>query len=181
MTDDALPGTPDPSPERPRWSLTEAARRCGVGRATLQRRLAAGAIPGAVRGDKGWELPLEGLLAAGFVPDRPSAAGDPPASTTRPAREPARAPEPTGPEHAQRIAELEAALAAERARADLEAARRAAAEQVAAIQAERVADLRHALRMIEAARPEPSPPPEPASPAPVPARRSGLLGRLLGE
>ena len=85
-------------------------------------------------------------------------------------------------------AELEALLATERARADLEHARRMAAEALAAERAERVADLRHALRMIESAPPE-HPTEQPASTAPDPVtpdhspirRRSGLLGWVLGD
>ncbi|WP_075836012.1 MULTISPECIES: helix-turn-helix domain-containing protein [unclassified Rhodococcus (in: high G+C Gram-positive bacteria)] len=186
MTDaDAQPAS---TTERPRWSASEAARRCGVGRATIQRALDAGRLPGAVRTDKGWQIPLEALLAAGYTPDRPSAPDQPTPPQASPAREHHRAAPAPDLEHAQRVAELEALLATERARADLEHARRMAAEALAAERAERVADLRHALRMIESAPPE-HPTEQPASTAPDPVtpdhspirRRSGLLGWVLGD
>ena len=138
----------DQNPLRPRWSLSEAAKRCGTSRASIQRALTAGRIPGAVRDDQGWwQLPLDGLLAAGFVPDRPA---PPDAAPTVPAREPARTPPAEEPGTAQRLVELQIELERERARADLERARREAAEQLAAERAARVADLRDALRMLEA-------------------------------
>lgn len=57
----------------PVWSATEAARRCGIGRATMTRKLQAGEIAGATRNDEGhWQVPLTGLLAAGLRPDRPT-------------------------------------------------------------------------------------------------------------
>jgi hypothetical protein len=130
-------------PDRPRWSLSEAARRCGVGRATLQRKIEAGRIPGATKTENGWSIGVEDLLAAGLHPDRPT----PPAAQKHPAREPALAVSgQVLPEHARRIAELEAELATERVK-------RAAAEQLAAGRGEHITDLRTSLRMLEAARP----------------------------
>lgn len=129
-------------PDRPRWSLSEAARRCGVGRATLQRKIEAGRIPGATKTETGWSIGVEDLLAAGLHPDRPT----PPAAQKHPAREHALAVSGQVPEHAHRIAELEAELATERVK-------RAAAEQLAAGRGEHIIDLRTSLRMLEAARP----------------------------
>jgi len=129
-------------PDRPRWSLSEAARRCGVGRATLQRRIEAGRIPGATKTETGWSIGVEDLLAAGLHPDRPT----PPAAQKHPAREHALAVSGQVSEHAHRIAELEAELATERVK-------RAAAEQLAAGRGEHITDLRTSLRMLEAARP----------------------------
>lgn len=170
---------PAEQPERPRWSAAEAARRCGVGRASIQRALTDGRIPGAEKTDKGWSIPLDGLLAAGFTPDRPSPPDRVLAKPDRAAREHDRAleAEPTG--HAHRIAELEAALTVERARADLEHAHRLAAEALATERAERVADLRLVLRQLGAA-PEPAfkaPASEPEIPQP-PSLRSRLLNRI---
>src|SRR5699024_4708066 len=135
----------EPARERPRWSAAEAARRCGVGRATIQRALTAGRIPGAEQTDAGWSIPLEGLLAAGFHPSRPS----PPEDTAPPAREHDRAAAEPLPEHARRLADLEAELAEARAQTALERIRREAAEALAAERAERVTDLRQAMRMLE--------------------------------
>lgn len=183
--------TEQPARERPRWSAAEAARRCGVGRATIQRALTAGRIPGAEQTDAGWSIPLEGLLAAGFNPSAPPPAED----TAPPAREHDRSAAEPVPEQAQRIADLEQQLAEARRLADLERVRRESAEALAAERAERVVDLRQALRMLEAApadrpahepQPEPMPAPapepvqQPAPAAPTPAPRRGLLGWLRG-
>lgn len=103
-----MPTTPTVTPpERPRWSASEAAKRCGVGRATILRAITDGRIVGAEQGDQGWSIPLEGLLAAGFTPDRPT-----------PDR--GQVPDaPAVPDHRdQTIYELRAELAAERVRAD---------------------------------------------------------------
>lgn len=140
--------------ERPSWSASEAARRCRVGRATIQRALTAGRIPGAQRTYDGWSIPLDGLLAAGFTPDRPI----PPNH----AREHVRAPDQAPPAH-------DAELSALRAELDLERTRRHAAEALATERAERVADLRLAMRQLTG--PEPSPAPPPDRPAPPPSRR----------
>lgn len=186
---DTLTGPPASVPERPRWSASEAARRCNVGRATIQRALAAGRIPGATETEKGWSIPLDGLLAAGFTPDRPSPSDQQPAEAPSTDREQDRAPDTPNREQARRLAELEKELERERARADIEQARRIAAEQLAAERAERVTDLRHALRMLEAPRPTPAPEPSPvaspapstprAKPEPVQRLRTRLIGRVL--
>lgn len=53
----------------PTLTLAEAVKRCGVSRATLQRRLKAGAIAGAERvPGGGWSIPVAGLVAAGLTP-----------------------------------------------------------------------------------------------------------------
>jgi hypothetical protein len=72
------PGTP------PVLTLAAAIEACGVSRATLQRRLKAGAIAGAERAPGGgWRIPVSGLIAAGLAPrqtppeQRSSALADP--------------------------------------------------------------------------------------------------------
>lgn len=139
---------------RPVFTAADAARRCGVARSTLMRRLHAGEIPGAAKDEHGaWRVPLAGLLAAGLVPDAhrpPADADDDPAPMLDAAARIAAA------EHAAAIARLEGELLAERAR-------REAAETLAAERAARVADLQNALRMIE----PPRTPPETADQAPA--------------
>lgn len=50
-------------------SMGEAVRVTGAARSTLQRRLAAGQIDGAYRNaEGGWVIPMNGLIAAGFLP-----------------------------------------------------------------------------------------------------------------
>ena len=136
---------------RPVFTAADAARRCGVARSTLTRRLHAGEIPGAAKDDDGaWRVPLAGLLAAGLVPDAhrpPADADDDPAPVLDAAARVAAA------EHAAAIARLEGELLAERAR-------REAAETLAAERAARVADLQNALRMIEPPRTPPELAPE---------------------
>ncbi|MBD8507008.1 helix-turn-helix domain-containing protein [Hoyosella sp. G463] len=146
MTDQAMTST------RPRWSAAEAARRCNVGRATIQRALDGGKLPGAVKTEDGWQIPLEDLLAAGFKPDRPAPPEDAPAKA-----EAARGSDkPEVPELAKlegRVKELETELLSIKSRAESEAALRAAAEILAQERLDRVSDLRTALRMLEAAKP----------------------------
>ena len=136
---------------RPVFTAADAARRCGVARSTLTRRLQAGEIPGAAKDDDGaWRVPLAGLLAAGLVPDAyrpPADADDDPAPVLDAAARVAAA------EHAAALARLEGELLAERAR-------REAAETLAAERAARVADLQNALRMIEPPRTPPETAPE---------------------
>ena len=119
------PPTATPS-ERPRWSASEAAKRCNVGRATILRAIADGRIEGAEQGEQGWQIPLEALLAAGFTPDRPT---------------PAREQGPVVLDQRDRtIYELRVELAAERARADA----------AVALADAHSSHLQTALRMLEA-------------------------------
>jgi len=140
---------------RPRWSLSEAARRCGVGRATLQRRIEAGLLPGATKTDDGWSIGVDDLLGAGFHPGRDSLPVEP----------------STDDREHDRVANLERDLAVERTK-------REAAEQLAADRAEHIADLRRSLLMLEAGRPAQPPArtltlvPEPHAPEP-PQRATG--------
>lgn len=135
----------------PIWSASEAARRCGIGRATMTRRLQAGAIPGATRDEDGhWQVPLSGLLAAGLHPDRPA-----PPEDVDLGDDPAHDDVATAVE----LAELRGMLAVERAR-------REAAEQLAAERAARVDDLRRALLALEPPGPAQEVNPQPTAPAP---------------
>lgn len=160
-----------PDDGRPRWSAAEAARRCRVGRSTIQRALSAGRIPGALQTAEGWSIPLDGLLAAGFTPDRPAM----PEGDRAPDRGHARTGD-QGMTEGDRLAALRAELAAAQHRAEVEHARRVAAEALATERAERVADLRLALRQITAApddaqdtAPMSAPLTSPRPPAPPPS------------
>jgi hypothetical protein len=54
--------------DRPTLSAAEAARAAGVSAKTIGRALKKGKVPGAERlPSGGWALPVEGLLAAGYV------------------------------------------------------------------------------------------------------------------
>lgn len=70
------------STPRPLLTQREAADACGVSRTTIRRRREAGELPGAVLDEnRGWLIPVEDLLAAGFrlnapaPPDAPSGKG----------------------------------------------------------------------------------------------------------
>lgn len=149
-------------PARPSWSAAEAARRCGVGRATIQRALESGKFPNALKDETGWSIPLGDLLAAGFTPDRPT----PPDPGHPPARGQDRAGDGQVPALSEQVRELSAELERERARTEHERALRAAAEHLATVHAQRADDLKTALRMLDAARPDPQ---TPEAPAPAPA------------
>lgn len=53
--------------------LHEAAVRCGVSDETIRRRLKRGALPNAVSGTDGWQIPIADLIAAGLSPKSPRA------------------------------------------------------------------------------------------------------------
>ncbi|MFJ3973400.1 helix-turn-helix domain-containing protein [Streptomyces parvus] len=58
---------------RPMLTQREAAAACGVSRTTIRRRREAGGLPGAVQDEaRGWLIPVEDLLAAGFRLNAPA-------------------------------------------------------------------------------------------------------------
>lgn len=58
---------------RPMLTQREAATACGVSRTTIRRRREAGDLPGAVQDEaRGWLIPVEDLLAAGFRLNAPA-------------------------------------------------------------------------------------------------------------
>lgn len=58
---------------RPMLTQREAAAACGVSRTTIRRRREAGDLPGAVQDSaRGWLIPVEDLLAAGFRLNAPA-------------------------------------------------------------------------------------------------------------
>ena len=114
----------------PTVTLAEAARRSPLSVATLRRWLTDGKIPGAKRTNEGaWAIPIPGLVEAGAWP-----------STTP--------PEADEPPQADTDALADALAQRDHARAELDAER-----QRADLLAENVADLRTALRMLDAGPP----------------------------
>lgn len=151
---------------RPRWSVSEAAKRAGVARSTVQRYLAQGRMPGAYRTDDGvWSIGVEDLLAAGLVPDR-----------ARPAEQAAEGVQHEHADERARIAELEAALAEARRRAEV-------AEAIARERADRIVDLRQTIAALEVGRSDRTPQGQASSPAPSSQapRSRGLLERVAGR
>lgn len=180
--DDALPGMPAPARRVQVFSVSEAARRCSVGRATIQRALSSGRIEGAEKTDNGWEIPAHALVAAGFHPNAPSVPDEPESESEHPpARTPAREHARSDGEQARELADIRQQLEAEKAaRVEAEHAREQAerarysaeirqqqAEALAQAHRDHVDSLRMSLRMLEA-RPEPVPEPTP-EPTPEPA------------
>ncbi|MFE0654210.1 helix-turn-helix transcriptional regulator [Streptomyces sp. NPDC059534] len=61
------------SMSRPLLTQREAASACGVSRSTIRRRREAGDLPGCVQDEaRGWLIPVEALLAAGFRVNAPA-------------------------------------------------------------------------------------------------------------
>lgn len=135
-TGESSPTTSDSSSPRswdaysgPVWSAAEAARRCGVSRTTLTRRLTAGDIPGAVKTSDGWRIPAQGLALAGL------------AGRTPPDPQPEEPEQDAEHPDAAEVADLRAQLAVERVK-------REGAEKLAEERGEYIRDLRSALRAI---------------------------------
>ncbi|MES9558856.1 MULTISPECIES: helix-turn-helix domain-containing protein [unclassified Streptomyces] len=73
------------STTRPMLTQREAATACGVSRTTIRRRREANDLPGAVQDpQRGWLIPIDDLLAAGFRLHAPAGpdASTAPAGTT---------------------------------------------------------------------------------------------------
>ena len=146
------------------FTAGDAARACGVARTTISRAAAAGRIAGAERDEAGaWVLPLSGLLAAGFNPGKPS----PPEDEKPHERD----------DVLDRVRQLEAELAVQHVRTH-------AAEALAAERAERIVDLRQALRQLEQGESSQTPPesPQAAEQAePIPTHTPGPVRPSTGK
>jgi len=121
--------------------LAEAAKVSGVSESTIRRRRAELKALGAVQGPKGWQIPIPALIQLGLMssttaPDTATAPETPPVAPMTDAM--------TGSTY-QELEALRGALIAAEHRAEL-------AEARASERAEQIADLRTALRMIEAPR-----------------------------
>ncbi|MFJ8195207.1 helix-turn-helix domain-containing protein [Streptomyces sp. NPDC096094] len=167
------------STTRPLLTQREAATACGVSRSTIRRRREAGELPGSVLDDdRGWLIPVEDLLAAGFrlnapAPPDEKAVGDP---------EPADTQQDTASD------ETAAALRTELERlrhehalalADERGARQLAEAEARHLQArlkergDHIEDLQRALAALTPA-PDRAAIPRPAHPSPAPAASSSV-------
>lgn len=126
---------------RPAFTLSEAAERTGTSRSTMRRYRETGKFPNAYKDtDRQWRVPVEDLLASGLTLSGQAQ----PEQVSKPSEQAqVLQPEPLS----ERVRELEGLLALERARTE-------GLERVASAAEANAADLRMALRMIEAARPE---------------------------
>ncbi|MEV6080969.1 helix-turn-helix domain-containing protein [Streptomyces sp. NPDC052069] len=138
---------------RPMLNQREAATACGVSRTTIRRRREAGALPNAVEDPvRGWLIPVEDLLAAGFRLNAPA----PPDAVSVPAGADDDVQEDQEDVAALR-AELErarhehalAVAEAEHGRLLAQAEAEHLREQLAA-RAEHIADLQQAVRALTA-------------------------------
>lgn len=157
------------------FTLTTAAEACRVSRKTVTRRLDQLQEGGAYKNDSGaWVIPLQALLHAGLSPGRPSSpdAGNSGRQDTPGSN--GGVPGGVSPRESEllRRAEVAEALASERA------------DRITDL-AGQISDLRHVLKMLEAA-PSATQTVEPApiamstpAPPPPPPRRRGLLGRVV--
>ncbi|QDP09784.1 hypothetical protein FNU77_08680 [Prescottella equi] len=128
-------------------SASGAARLLKIGRSTIQRRLADGSLPSAVKGTDGWEIPVEELLSAKIGPS-PGRAGRTAASERRGAlARPACCQAVCNPHP------LDHELRASRLHAEVELVRRAAAEQLATERAQHSDYLRAVIDVLLAHRP----------------------------
>ncbi|MEU7068467.1 hypothetical protein [Streptomyces sp. NPDC046161] len=149
---------------RPILTQREAAAACGVSRSTIRRRREAGDLAGCVEDPaRGWMIPVDALLAAGFRLNAPSPAEDP-------AAEAPAAPADGGPdaaalraeldriraEHALALAHAEYGQKLAEAEAEAEHLRAQLAER-----GERIADLQRAVAAL-------TPAPERAALTPAP-------------
>ncbi|MDN3297248.1 hypothetical protein QWM81_25040 [Streptomyces ficellus] len=160
---------------RPMLTQRDAATACGVSRSTIRRRREDGAFPNAVQDPaRGWLIPVDDLLAAGFrlhAPAPPDEPGQPPATA------PAALTAEGG--HGQDAATLRAELERVRQEHALELAQAQYGKQLAQAEAEHlrqqlaakgehIADLQKALQALMPA-PERAALPQSATPA-VPAQ-----------
>lgn len=138
------------------WTPQKAADECQVGRSTIMRKLYADEIPGAEKISGAWQIPVPGLIAAGFKPGRPTPSTEPDGDANPAAQEDVHESDRTDTGvsteelHARlrEIAELKAQVEVEKARVAVEVARREAAEQLAEERRGRITDLQQALRML---------------------------------
>ncbi|MFI1452103.1 helix-turn-helix transcriptional regulator [Streptomyces virginiae] len=145
---------------RPMLTQREAAAACGVSRTTIRRRREAGELPHAVQDpERGWMVPVDDLLAAGFRLNAPA-----PADQAAPApADPAAPSDDAGRDAAVLRAEL-ARLNAEHALALAEARfgqklAEAEAEHLRrelAARGEHIADLQRAMGALTSAPERPA-------------------------
>ncbi|MFC8010831.1 helix-turn-helix transcriptional regulator [Streptomyces cinereoruber] len=137
---------------RPLLTQREAATACGVSRSTIRRRREAGELPGCVQDEeRGWLIPVEALLAAGFRLNAPAPSEDAaPAGSTAPAAGPVAAGV-MGEDVAALRAELERERQAHleaRHQAELAAAEAGHLRAQLAAKETHIEDLRTALRAL---------------------------------
>ncbi|WP_431784864.1 helix-turn-helix domain-containing protein [Streptomyces chumphonensis] len=161
---------------RPMLTQREAAAACGVSRTTIRRRREAGELPGAVLDElRGWLIPVDDLLAAGFrlhAPAPPDADTGATAGPVSGGREDAGRDQAAELERERHRHALE--LAAAELRAELAEARADQLEERVRERGEHIEDLQRALAALMPAPDRPSIPQptreaSPAQPAAAPA------------
>jgi hypothetical protein len=158
------------STTRPLLTQREAAAACGVSRTTIRRRREAGELPGAVLdNERGWLIPVEDLLAAGFRLHAPTPPDqdDPDTTTTTDGADQAH--------NTSEAAELRAELELQRREHERELAEERHARALAEAEARHLADrlkeradhISDLQRALAALTPAPDRPviPQPTAPA----------------
>lgn len=145
------------------FTISQAATACAVSRKTITRRLDQLRDAGAYKDTGGqWAVPLSALLAVGLRPGRPA----PPDRVSLYQDSDLGHGNTVG-----QVAELRLELAELRRRAEV-------AEALATERAERIADLRLALRQLEAPHPVAEISPRPTTETPQPGQNIGLFGSV---
>ena len=131
--------------DRPRLTLREAADATGAGFSTLRRKRTEGVFPGATKDDKrGWLIPVDDLLAAGYRLHAP-APPDPPAESA-PTVQASAAPD---------VEQLRAELAAAKTEAVAARTEARVLRELLAAKDDHVTDLRRQVLMLTAGPTEP--------------------------
>jgi len=136
------------------FTVRDAARACAVHANTVRRRLKAGEFPNAFRDHTGtWRIPVADLEAAGLRPQRAQGQASPRDVVVIP--EASSMGLPTMRETYEALRTLEEEADAMRATIDDLNRRAIFAETLAQERADRIEDLRMALRALEAVNPRP--------------------------
>lgn len=174
------------STTRPLLTQREAAAACGVSRTTIRRRREAGELPGAVLDDdRGWLIPVEDLLAAGFRLNAPAPpdekdVGDQAAAEAQPDTAPDDTAVALQSELHRLRHEHALALAEERGARQLAEAEARHLEARLKERGDHIEDLQRALAALTPA-PDRAAIPRPAQPSPPPAVPSTARPADAGE
>lgn len=158
--------------KRPRLTISQAVEQFEVSRSTLKRGLETGRYPNAIKESSTWRIPVESLHSE-HKPRRSQTEAEAVNQTVTQNQNKVT----QGHDLAQRVRELEQALA-------IEQAERRAAERVAEAEGKRAETAERALLMIEASsttKNANTSPPYAHTSTPVTKQRRGFFARMRGE
>ena len=151
--------------KRPRLTISQAVEQFEVSRSTLKRGLEADRYPDATKESGTWRIPVESLHSE-HKPRRNQTGAEAVNQVTNQAQDNMN----QGHDLAQKVRELEQALAVEQAE-------RRAAERIAEAEARRAETAERALLMLESGAPRTERP----APTKEPGRPAGFWARLRGR